>query len=574
MPDTIAPNTQHFGLPSTLASAVNEVSAGWTVEKRVAALWRKDASLWTNGDESRWLGWLDAPQVAHRLLPEVTAFADDIQRAGFTHVLLLGMGGSSLAPEVMRLSFGHLDGAPEFSILDSTVPAQVLAAEARCDLARTLVIVASKSGSTLEPNVFLQYFHARLRDTVGDARAARHIVAITDPGSQMQQAAEREGFRRVFVGEPTIGGRYSALSPFGLVPAAAMGIDLARLLGHVDVMAAACRREDVRENPGVALGLLLGVAAINGRNKLTITTSQAIFDFGAWLEQLIAESTGKQGQAIIPVDLECRMPPDHYGDDRIFVSLSTTADAASASHAWLDALEAAGHPVIRIVVGDGAYGLGQEFFRWQIATAVAGAVMGVHPFDQPDVEAAKSATRALTSAYETTGALPEERPLLVDEGLSFYADGENAFTLSSCDAMLSARRVLDAHLARLKPGDYLALLAYVEMNARHAGLLADIRSVLAHRARVATCVGFGPRFLHSTGQAYKGGPDSGVFLLFTSDDALDVAVPGQPFTFGLVKAAQAQGDLQVLNERGRRALRVHLGSDVAAGLAQVLRLIG
>lgn len=574
MSDAVVLNPQQFALPAALAATIDDIRSTWTREKKVAALWKKDARLWTNSDEGRWLGWLDAPERARELVPELTAFADEIHREGFTHALLLGMGGSSLAPEVLRLSFGRLGSAPDFAILDSTDPAQVLAAEARCDLARTLVIVASKSGSTLEPNVFLQYIHARLRDTVGDARAARQMVAITDPGSKMQQVAEREHFRHVFFGDPSIGGRYSALSPFGLVPAAVMGIDVARFLSHAQAMAAACRRDDAADNPGVALGVLLGAAAAAGRDKLTITTSPGIFDLGAWLEQLIAESTGKLGKAIIPVDLEGRMPPGHYGADRVFVSLTTESDTDEARSAWLGAIEAAGHPVIRIRVSDGAYGLAQEFFRWEVATAVAGAVMGLHPFDQPDVEAAKIATRAITSAYETTGALPAESPLFAADGLAFYADAANAAALTAaCGRDVSARRLLDAHVARVDAGDYVALLAYLEMNARNSGVVADIRGAIAHRTKAATCVGFGPRFLHSTGQAYKGGGHNGVFLQFTADDARDVQVPGQRFTFGVVKAAQALGDLQVLNERGRRALRVHLGADVAAGLAQVLRLL-
>jgi len=570
--ESVALNPQQFGLPAAVSAAVDEARAAWSRDRKVAALWRKDARLWTSGDEGKWLGWLDAPENARALLPELTGFADEVRREGFTHALLLGMGGSSLAPEVLRMSFGRIGGAPDLGILDSTDPAQVLAAEARCDLARTLVIVASKSGSTLEPNVFLQYIHARLRDTVGEARAARQLVAITDPGSKMQQVAERDAFRRIFFGEPSIGGRFSALSPFGLVPAAVMGIDVARFLAHAQAMAAACRREDAASNPGVDLGIVLGCAALQGRDKLTISASPSIFDLGAWLEQLIAESTGKQGKAIIPVDLEGHLPPAHYGSDRVFVALTTEADADEGRRAWLDALEAAGHPVIRVTVTDGAYGLGQEFFRWEIATAVAGAVMQLHPFDQPDVESAKIATRAITTAYETSGALPSETALLEEAGLTFYADPANAAALTANGAA-TARDILAAHLGRLGTGDYAALLAYLPMNARHAGVIADIRRVIAHRSKAATCVGFGPRFLHSTGQAYKGGPNSGVFLQFTCDDAIDVPVPGQRFTFGVVKAAQALGDLQVLNERGRRALRVHLGKDVAAGLVQVLRLV-
>lgn len=566
-------NAQRLMLPAGLQREFESAARQWTSEARVRRLWDRDASLWTNADEARWLGWLDGPRMAREAVTGLKPFVEDIARERFTHALLLGMGGSSLAPEVLRLTFGHLAGAPDLHVLDSTDPAQAATLESRVDLARTLVIVASKSGSTLEPNVFKQYFFDRLRQVVGPERVGRHFVAITDPGSKMQQVAEQDGFRHVFFGEPTIGGRFSALSPFGLVPAATMGIDLARIATAAEAMGEACRRADANANPGVALGLAMGLAARDGRDKLTIVTSPEIYDLGAWLEQLIAESTGKHGVAIIPVDLESLGAVDGYARDRMFVSLRVAGPWDAAPEEALQALAAAGHPVFHIEMPD-VYGVAQEFFRWEIATAVAGALLGINPFDQPDVEASKVATRALTTAFEQTGRLPGEPPILRQDGLAFFSDAANARALQSAAVTgADATALLRAHLRRLEPGDYFALLAYVEMNAAHQRVLQDIRHVVARRARVATCLGFGPRFLHSTGQAYKGGPNTGVFLQVTCEDARDLPVPGQKYTFGVVKAAQAAGDLKVLLDRGRRALRVHLGPDVDGGLRRLRDLV-
>ena len=565
-------NPQRMTLPEPLRTQVAETARAWHASGHVARLWARDTSLWTGADEDRWLGWLDAPETAREAIDELQAFAKELAREKFTHALLLGMGGSSLAPEVMRLTYGHVPGAPDFHVLDSTDPAQVASMEARVDLRRTLVIVASKSGSTLEPNVFKQYFFDRVAQAVGRERAGSHFVAITDPGSKMQQVAEADGFRRVFLGMPSIGGRFSALSPFGLVPAAVMGMDLKRFVTDAEAMAAACRRPDPAVNPGVLLGLVLGMAAKAGRDKLTIVTSPEIFDLGAWLEQLIAESTGKQGKAIIPVDLEALRAPETYGPDRLFVSLRTAGPWDAAPESALHALESAGHPVVHIELAD-AHALAQEFFRWEIATAVAGSVLGVNPFDQPDVEASKVATRTLTSAFEATGTLPAEGALLREGTLAFHADTANARALERTPGDRSGIGLMKAHLGRIGRGDYFALLAYVEMSAANQRLLQDIRHLVATRLHAPTCLGFGPRFLHSTGQAYKGGPNTGVFLQVTCDDAADLPVPGQKYTFGVVKAAQAAGDFQVLNDRGRRALRVHLGPDVADGLARLRTLV-
>ena len=537
-------------LPPDLEKRVRKTLEEWAAAGKVRRLWARDASLWTSADEASWLGWLGIAEDQASRIDRLRRVADDVAREGFTRALLLGMGGSSLCPEVLKETFGRIDGFPEVLVLDSTDPAQIRAFERKVDVAKTLFIVSSKSGSTLEPNIFKQYFFERARQVVGAERAGGRFIAITDPGSRLQQVAEADRFRQVFFGVPSIGGRYSALSDFGMVPAAVMGLDVARLLGRAKEMADACGGNvPAEKNPGAVLGVVLGVLATLGRDKVTLVVSPAIYDLGAWLEQLLAESTGKEGKGLIPVDREPLGPPEVYGADRLFVYLRLASAPDARQDLAVIALERAGQPLVRITV-DGPYDLGAELFRWEFATAVAGSVLGVNAFDQPDVEASKVATRRLTEEYERTGTLPPESPTRVSE------------------ANLTA--TLRAHLRTLTPGDYFAILAYLEMNAAHEATLQGIRRAVRDRYRVATCLGFGPRFLHSTGQAYKGGPNTGVFLQITCEDAADLAVPGQAYTFGVVKAAQARGDLAVLAERGRRALRVHLDTDAPRGL-QMLR---
>jgi transaldolase/glucose-6-phosphate isomerase len=559
-----------FKLPEPLAAAVQAALDDWRAHAKVRKLWARDASLWTGADEGQWLGWLGITndQLAHS--ERFKTIAEAAKTAGLSHALLLGMGGSSLGPEVMKMTFGKIAGYPELHVLDSTDPAQVKTFEHTLDPAKTLFIVSSKSGGTLEPNIFKQYFFERVKQVVGAKDAGSRFIAITDPGSKMQKVAESDGFRHIFFGLPSIGGRYSVLSDFGLVPAAIMGVDVSKLLDRAETMVRACMPSvPVEENPGVVLGLILGVAHNQGRNKLTLTTSPGIGDLGAWLEQLVAESTGKAGKGIIPVDRESLAAPAAYGNDRLFVYVRLAAAPDRAQDAAVEALERAGHPVVRIGV-DEIYDLGAEFFRWEIATAVAGAVIGIHPFDQPDVEASKVATRTLTSEYEQTGKLPPETPIFEEGGITLFTDDKNATALGAAAGKSpSLSAYLKAHLSRTKAGDYFALLAYIEMNEVHDRMLQAMRHAVRDNKRVATCLGFGPRFLHSTGQAYKGGPNTGVFLQITCDDAADLPVPGQKYTFGVVKAAQARGDFQVLAERGRRALRIHLGKDVRAGLQRL-----
>lgn len=562
-------NRLSYKLPEPLAAAAKDALAEWRAQGKVRKLWGRDASLWTGKDEAEWLGWLGITngQLAH--IQRLTRITEVAKSAGFSHVLLLGMGGSSLCPEVMKMTFGKINGFPELHVLDSTDPAQVKAFENKVDLKSTLFIVSSKSGSTLEPNIFKQYFFERVKSLVGSKEVGRHFIAITDPGSKMQQVAESDGFRRVFFGWASIGGRYSALSDFGLVPAAIMGVDVAKFLDRTEEMVYACMPSvPIEQNPGVVLGTVLGVAANKfGRDKLTIIASPGIYDLGAWLEQLLAESTGKEGKGLIPIDREALGKPDVYGRDRLFVYLRLRSAPDAAQDQSVAELERAGHPVVRIGVDD-PYDLGEEFFRWEIATAVAGSILGIHPFDQPDVEASKIATRKLTAEYEKNGALPGETPVFTAEGIKLFTDKKNAAALAQMvNGHQTLAAYLKAHLNRLGAGDYFALLAYIEMNEAHERQLQAMRHSVRDAKRVATCLEFGPRFLHSTGQAYKGGPNTGVFLQITCDDAVDLPVPGQKYTFGVVKAAQARGDFQVLLERDRRALRVHLGVDVAAGLA-------
>jgi transaldolase / glucose-6-phosphate isomerase len=558
-----------YKLPHDLIQAVNATLADWKINDKVKRLWARDASLWTNADESKWLGWLGITEEQLARRQQFQKIADEIRSAGFTHAVLLGMGGSSLCVEVLEKTFGKIDGHPQVHVLDSTDPAQIRAIEGQIDITKTIFIISSKSGSTLEPNIFKQYFFDRVKSAVGAAEAGKRFIAVTDPGSHMQKVAEADGFRHVFFGLPSIGGRYSALSDFGMIPGAIQGIDIPKLLDRAEEMVHACASVvPADQNPGAILGAILGTLQRKGRDKVTIFASPGISDLGAWLEQLLAESTGKQGKGLIPVDREEIGEPDVYGTDRIFAYLRLASAPDPKQDAAVERLEKAGQPVVRIAVTD-TRDIGQEFFRWEIAAAVAGSIIGIDAFNQPDVEASKIETRKLTDEYEKTGALPQEQPFFTEGDVKLFADARNTSELKRAAQKETLAAYLRAHLARLNAGDYFALLGYIQMNDDHEQQLQSMRHFIRDNKRVATCLGFGPRFLHSTGQAYKGGPNSGVFLQITCDDAKDLQVPEQKYTFGVVKAAQARGDFQVLAERGRRALRVHIGKDVAAGLTKL-----
>jgi transaldolase/glucose-6-phosphate isomerase len=563
-----AMDKQELALGDALKKKTDAVAEDWRVHGNIRKLWQRDKSLWTGTDEDRWLGWLDSTDDAQ--IASYTALAEQMRRDGFADAVLLGMGGSSLGPEVLASTFGHRSGWPRLRVLDSTVPAQIKSIEDQIDLNKTLFIVSSKSGSTTEPNVLTDYFFKRVGDKVGAAQAGQHFVAITDPGSSLEKRAKEQNFRHMFHGVPSIGGRYSVLSPFGLVPAAVAGIDIAELMRRARMTMYSCSADvPPAENPGAVLGIALGAAAAAGRDKVTIAASPSLASFGAWAEQLIAESTGKNGKGLIPIDGEPLGAPEVYGSDRVFIDLKLAADSADAAHEGkLAALEKAGHPVIRIVQ-QSTENIGQEFFRFEIATAIAGAVIGINPFDQPDVEASKVKTRELTSAFEKAGALPAETPVCAEKSLKLYTDERNAAALRQAGADGSVASWLTAHFSRIGRGDYVALLAYLARDRSNADSLQKLRMAMRDRRHVATCLEFGPRFLHSTGQAYKGGPDSGVFLQITSDDAQDLPIPGLRASFGVVKAAQARGDFGVLVERGRRALRIHLCGDLQAGLSEL-----
>lgn len=566
-------NSLSYSLPEDLRAAVETVLADWRGRGTIGKLWAKDAGVWTDADAGGWLGWLD---IVERQLADKQKFADfqnEVKAENLSHILLLGMGGSSLAPEVLSFTFGKQNGFPELHILDSTDPAQIKTVADKIDLQNTLFFVSSKSGSTLEPNIFQAYFFDRVSKVVGKSIAGKRFVAVTDPNSKMQTVAEANNFRKIFYGDPEIGGRYSALSDFGMMPLAAMGVDVENFLNRANEMVTACRNENPAENPGAILGAILGAARRDfGRDKVTIFTSPKISDLGAWLEQLIAESTGKEGKSLIPVDSEAILNANAYGDDRTFAYLKIAGDDRFDKE--IEALEKSGHPVIKIVLPDAAH-LGQEFFRWEFATAVAGAIMQINPFNQPDVEASKTETKKITARYEETGSLPDEKAFFAGDEIRLFTDGANAAEISKIldSGEPTFENYIAAHLDRIDENDYFGLLAYVEMNEANQNALQAIRAAVLEKYKVATCLGFGPRFLHSTGQAYKGGANNGVFLQITAEDAEDLPVPNQKYTFGVVKAAQARGDFAVLAERERRVLRVHLSGDVADGLGKILRII-
>jgi len=559
-------------LPAELEQAWGQAAAAWERGGGTERLWARDAGLWTGGDEDRWLGWLDGPRREAGRLASYQELASAARREGVTDVLLLGMGGSSLGAEVLRRSFGRRPGNPALHVLDSTHPDQVAAFTEPLDPASAWVIVASKSGSTLEPSLLMAWTLERFATDLGAAAGGR-FLAVTDPGSKLEREAAEHGFRAVLLGEPTIGGRFSALSPFGLLPAALLGVELAEYMNAAGALAEACREARAAANPGVALGLALGVAALAGRDKLTLVLAPEIAALGAWLEQLVAESTGKLGRAILPIDGEPLAAPSAYGDDRLFVALRFAGHLPPAESAGLAALARAGQPVVELDCPSLAE-LGAEFFRWEVATAVAGALLGVHPFDQPDVEAAKLEARKVTAEIESTGALPAAAPFFSAPGIELHADAANAQAILTAAEEPSISGLLEAHLGRARPGDYVALLAFLEMCPEHERKLAALRARVARRTGVATSLGFGPRFLHSTGQAHKGGPNRGLFLQLTDRPRRDLAVPGQRLTFGQVVAAQALGDFAVLCQRDRQALRVHFADGAESGLAALLAALG
>lgn len=567
-------NRFSYHLPTDLKKIVTAEVDRWAQSEKLKAEWTRDSSVWTQSGEEKWLDWLNVPVRELQSAEGIERFAKEVSDEGFRHVVLLGMGGSSLCAEVIEKSFGRTgveNGFPTFRILDSTDPIQIRNLEEALSLEDTLFIVSSKSGGTLEPNILFEYFFHRVSECVGKTDASSHFVAITDPASSLETLAKEYEFKRIFHGDPGIGGRYSVLSDFGMVPAALMGVKIKEFLERTLLMVHSCGPSvPPAENPGVLLGAILGTLGKGGRDKITIVCSNEIEDFGSWLEQLLAESTGKQGRGLIPIVREQILGAEEYGSDRVFVYIRSDWDSDAERDSKITALEKAGQPVIRIFVSD-IYNLGQEFFRWEAATAVAGSILGINPFDQPDVEASKVETRKLTAQYEKTGQLPTEVPIFKSDDIEIFADQAHAEELKRrLGATPTVSDYLRAHFNRITAGDYFAILAYIPMNQRDEDLLQGLRTRVLKTKKVATCVEFGPRFLHSTGQVYKGGPNSGVFLQITSHDVADLMIPGHRYTFGIVKAAEARGDLAVLTQRNRRVLRVHLRRDPDSGL-KILR---
>ena len=527
------------------AEAHQEALRRLSRERAVERIWAGDASLWKDDPPNRKtiesaLGWLTIADRMEKHAAELQEFAASCA-GDADRVVVLGMGGSSLAPLVFSDSFPRRPGFPVLEVLDSTSPAAVLETARGAAPARTLFVVSSKSGSTLEPNIFFDYFYEETRAALGDAAGSRFLV-ITDPGSGLEKEAGRRRVRRIFPGDSTIGGRYSALSNFGIVPAALAGIDVVELLRRARAMAQSCRKPG-DENPGLVLGAAMGALALSGRDKLTFDVGAPIPRFGMWIEQLVAESTGKEGKGILPVEGETPGPPDVYGNDRFFVSIAT-ADREMEHDARLAPLAAAGHPVARFQV-EGALDLGAEMFRWEFATAVAGKLLGINPFDQPNVQEAKDGTNVILSGEAATGG---DGPLPADQRDS---------------------AALEELLASVHAGDYFAVMAYIPATAENEAALNRLRLRVREAKHVATTAGFGPRFLHSTGQLHKGGPDSGVFLQLTAETTEDVPIPGRPWEFGRVIEAQAAGDLGALKKRGRRAIEFSLGDDVSRGLTRL-----
>ena len=535
-------------------------------------VWKKDPTLWKTdpaqqSEITNRLGWLTVMEQMSDNLARLDDLREDVRRAGFTHCVLLGMGGSSLAAEVIRRTFGAAVGSPELLVLDSTDPMTIEAVAHQVDLARTLFLVSSKSGETVETLSQFSYFYDLLKRTKGDD-AGQSFIVITDPGTALDQLARESNLRATFRNPPDIGGRYSALSYFGLVPAAILGVDLGKLLNRAETMAQACAPSvAARENPGVWLGVILGALANQKRDKVTILASPPVATLGYWLEQLLAESTGKEGKGILPVEGEPLGAPQSYGDDRVFVYLRTDDEVDETQESAVAAFEAAGHLVVRLALHD-EYDLGQEFFRWEFATAVAGSLLGVNPFDQPNVQEAKDATERLLQEYSRTRVVPQPRAILQTEtrNVSIVAEGEQSGRMRGA---ISLQAAFEAFAQQARPGDYLALLAYLPETARVDDTLQQIRGRMRDTLGVATTLGYGPRFQHSTGQYFKGGPNTGLFIQIVAPDTTVALIPGASYSFGTLKQAQALGDWQTLLSRGRRAIRIELGSDLNSGLVEL-----
>jgi transaldolase / glucose-6-phosphate isomerase len=558
-----------------LQAAVTDVLKKLDAEKFPQRLAGRDPSLWKLDPAHQKiiknaLGWLSVSESMLAQAGEIMSFAEAVRKEGYQHAIVLGMGGSSLCPDVCRETFGQRAGYPALEVLDSTVPSAIARLEESLDVAKTIFIVSSKSGGTTETLSFFKYFYERVRKLRGE-RAGENFVAITDPGTSLETLAREKKFRRVFHGQPDIGGRYSALSNFGMVPAALAGVDVRALLEQAERMRRACAGSvAAAENPGLSLGAILAAGARAGRDKVTFFVSPGVRGFANWLEQLIAESTGKEGKGILPVAGEKIGPPEVYGADRLFVHIELADEIRERFDPKVEALKSAGHPLVQFVL-ENKLNLGQEFYRWEVATATAGSLLAIDAFDQPNVQESKDNTKRILEQFRSAGKLPEEKPLREAGGVKLFGDaalgknrGQGAAGLGGC---------LNTFFAQARPGDYVALMAYLEPTSVHKALLQAIRMRLRDSLRLATTLGFGPRFLHSTGQLHKGGAANGLFVQITADDAEDLPVPGEPYTFSVLNQAQALGDLEALRGKRRRVIRVHLGKRVRTGLDQLAKLL-
>jgi transaldolase / glucose-6-phosphate isomerase len=568
---------EYPGFKANLADfeqAVENALTKMKAENTVSRIWEHDHTVWKDvpAEITNRLGWLKSPEEMTGSLSEIGTFVDEIRSFGYTHALLLGMGGSSMAPEVFRFTFGVKEGYPDLQVLDSTDPGAVLARERGLDPEKALFIVSTKSGGTIETLSFLKYFYNRTVDKVGREKAGEHFAAITDPGSGLESLAKELNFRKIFLNDPEIGGRYSALSYFGLVPAALVGVDLNLFLERARSMAKdACSPIGPAEesNSSARLGAVIGELAKLGRDKLTFILSPSLKYFGAWLEQLIAESTGKEGKGILPVDGEDVLAPEHYAKDRLFISICLKGD--EAYDAKVKALGDAGHPTIQIDLND-LYDLGGEFFRWEMATVVSGVCLGINPFDQPDVESAKIRAREMVLAYQKEGELPQMTPSLKEDSIEVYFDSDEK----------SLKEMLKRFFEHASSGEgeskgrsYAALQAYLTPDTETTLALQNLRRIIQTQYRIATTIGYGPRFLHSTGQLHKGDAGNGLFIQFTADIAEDAPIPDDAgkedssISFGVLKTAQALGDCQALKDAGRDIIRFHFQKDPISGLKRL-----
>jgi glucose-6-phosphate isomerase len=542
-------------------------------------LWKHDHTVWKSepNEIANRLGWLHVPAEMKEVVPELKRFADEIRESGVQYVVLLGMGGSSLAPDVFQTTFGSADQYPELFVLDSTDPGAILSLLEKIDIAKTIFIVSTKSGSTVETLSLFKFMYTKIASAVGVDQAGIHFVAITDPGSNLEKLAKKIRFRRIFLNNPDIGGRYSALSYFGMVPAALIGMDIDALLDRaLSVARASSEEANVNEIPAVKLGVALGELAKAGRDKLTFIISQEIESFGDWVEQLLAESTGKEGKGILPVVGEVLAAPQTYGDDRVFVWLHLQEDDFLAKA--FELLIEEGHPMIEIVLDD-AYDIGGLFFLWEMATAIAGQRLGINPFDQPNVESAKVKAREMMAAYQEQGQLPAEAPLFEVDGVKVYAVASSISFPTEEEDGPSLKEIFNGFLGAADPGAYFTVQAYLPDTDETYQALSVLRHGLRDRSGFATTLGFGPRFLHSTGQMHKGDGGNGLFIQITSEKPADLAIPNEAgddessISFGVLIQAQALGDRRALHEEGRKVIRFHLERDIQGGIQKLTEAV-